>query len=299
MQPLTALRKRSESIPCDPAPSRWSYRYQRLILTPGVRLMFRVGMPFLLALGAAGFYFSDETRRDRIAASVAEARNSVETRPEFMVQLMAVDGAGYKVASEIREVVPISFPVSSFDLDLKEIRKTISDLDPVREATVRIRPGGVLQVDVIERMPAVMWRTREGLQVLDDAGVLVTQAASRSEYADLPLIAGENADAHVEEAMRLFRAAQPLAGRLRGLVRVGERRWDVVLDRDQRILLPENAPVQALERVIALSEAQDILERDLAAVDMRIAARPTLRMNKAAVSEWWRIRQLSNDGLSQ
>jgi cell division protein FtsQ len=99
--------------------------------------------------------------------------------------------------------------------------------------------------------------------------------------------------------MRLFRAAQPLAGRLRGLVRVGERRWDVVLDRDQRILLPENAPVQALERVIALSEAQDILERDLAAVDMRISARPTLRMNKAAVSEWWRIRQLSNDGLSQ
>ena len=80
---------------------------------------------------------------------------------------------------------------------------------------------------------------------------------------------------------------------------MGERRWDVVLDRDQRILLPENAPVQALERVIALSEAQDILERDLAAVDMRIAARPTLRMNKAAVSEWWRIRQLSNDGLSQ
>ena len=299
MQPLTALRKRSENTACDPAPSRWSYRYQRLILTPGVRLMFRVGMPFLLALGAAGFYFSDEARRDQIAASVAEARNSVETRPEFMVQLMAVDGAGYNVAREIREVVPIDFPVSSFDLDLKEIRKTISALDPVREATVRIRPGGVLQVDVIERLPAVLWRTRNGLQVLDEAGVLVTQAEARSEYSNLPLIAGEDADAHVDEAMRLFRAAQPLAGRLRGLVRVGERRWDVVLDRDQRILLPENAPVQALERVIALSEAQDILERDLAAVDMRISARPTLRMNKAAVSEWWRIRQLSNDGLSQ
>lgn len=299
MQPLMAFRKKADTSACDPAPSRWSYRYQRLILTPGVRVMFRVGMPFLLALGAAGFYFSDETRRDRVAASVAEARNSVETRPEFMVQLMAVDGAGDNVSREIREVVPIDFPVSSFDLDLKEIRKTISALDPVREATVRIRPGGVLQVDVIERLPAVLWRTREGLQVLDEAGVLVTQAASRSEYSNLPLIAGEDADAHVDEAMRLFRAAQPLAGRLRGLVRVGERRWDVVLDRDQRILLPENAPVQALERVIALSEAQDILERDLAAVDMRISVRPTLRMNKAAVSEWWRIRQLSNDGHSQ
>ena len=49
-------------------------------------------------------------------------------------------------------------------------------------------------------------------------------------------------------------------GRLRGLVRVGERRWDVVLDREQRIMLPEQNPIGAVERGIVLSDLQDLLE---------------------------------------
>ena len=39
-------------------------------------------------------------------------------------------------------------------------------------------------------------------------------------------------------------------------------------------MLPENHPVQALERVIALSDAQDLMARDVAVVDMRLEARP-------------------------
>jgi len=35
----------------DPAPSRWGYRYQRLMLTPGFRKMVRVGLPVLVIGG--------------------------------------------------------------------------------------------------------------------------------------------------------------------------------------------------------------------------------------------------------
>ena len=95
------------------------------------------------------------------------------------------------------------------------------------------------------------------------------------------------------EALKLIAAANVLGDRLRGLVRVGGRRWDVVLDREQTIMLPEENALQALERVIALEGAQEVLTRDVARVDMRLAARPTLRMNEDATREWWHIRQLS------
>ena len=112
-------------------------------------------------------------------------------------------------------------------------------------------------------------------------------------------MAGDGADRAVKEALQLYAAAGPLRGRIRGLVRVGERRWDAVLDRDQRILLPETGAVQALERVIALSEAQDMLERDLLVVDMRLAARPTIRLAEAAAEDWWRISQMTLGKLQQ
>jgi len=291
MRPL-----RSEANRSDPAPSRLNYRMQRWLLTPGVRLFLRAGIPFALIFGGITGYMSDEERRDAFNLALVDMRNSIEQRPEFMVNLMAVDGAGTSVASDIREIVPIDFPVSSFDLNLENIRQTIVGLDPVKEASVRIRPGGILQIDVIERVPALVWRTREAIELLDETGAHVAFVHARADYPDLPLIAGEGADKHVAEAVHLFAAARPLGARMRGLVRVGERRWDVVLDRDQRILLPVNDPVQALERVIELSEVDDMLERDVTVIDMRLAQRPTLRMSQEAVQDWWQIRQINGIG---
>ncbi len=291
MRPL-----KSDSTRVDPAPSRLSWRIQRWMLTPGVRLFLRAGLPFLIVFSATAAYLSDEARRDGIFTAYLDLKADVQQRPEFMVNLMAVDGAGDSVASDIREIVPIDFPVSSFDLDLAEIRKTILGLDPVKEASVRIRPGGVLQIDVTERVPPRVWRTREAVELLDETGAHVGFIPARSNRPDLPLIAGEGADRHVDEAMALFAAAAPLGDRLRGLVRIGERRWDVVLDREQRIQLPVENPVQALDRVITLSQADDMLDRDVAVVDMRLSHRPTLRMTEEARQDWWAIREMGGQG---
>ena len=76
-----------------------------------------------------------------------------------------------------------------------------------------------------------------------------------------------------QRRLRLLATAKPLIKRVRGLVRVGERRWDLVLDRGQRILLPPEGAAQALERVLAVNEVQDLLERDVVTVDMRLTAR--------------------------
>lgn len=280
----------------DPAPSRLSYRVQRWMLTPGIRLGLKVGVPFALTLALSGAYLADQQRRDALMLFVADLRSSIQERPEFMVSLMVIDGAGNGLASEIRQSVPLDFPLSSFDLDLEGIRKVVAALHPVKSASVRVRPGGILQVDVTERRPVVAWRTRQGLAVLDENGAHVTDIASRSAQENLPLIVGDGADEKVPDAMRLLAAARPLGARLRGLVWIGERRWDVVLDRNQRILLPEENPVRALERVIMLSQGSDLLERDLSVIDMRIAERPTLRMSENAVKDWWRIRQINGIG---
>ncbi len=277
----------------DPAPSRLKYRIQRWMLTPGIRTGLRVGLPVCVMLAGAGGYLASEARRSHLVELYTEARAAFETRPEFMVNVMAIDGAGESVAADIREVTALELPLSSFDLDLAAVRELIVGLDPVKTASVRIRPGGILQVDVVERTPALVWRSRDGLALLDETGAFVAELGQRGLHPDLPLIAGRGADKVAAEALRLFATARPLGARLRGLIRVGERRWDVVLDRGQRIQLPVERPVAALERVIAVSEVKDLLERDVAVVDLRLPTRLTVRMNAPAIEEWWRIRELN------
>lgn len=280
----------------DPAPSRISYRFQRWMLTPGIRMGVKLGLPICGIAAAVGLYFASEDRRDAVGAYIADIRTSIQERPEFMVNLMAVDGAGPGLSDDIREVVPLDFPISSWDLDVEQMRDTITGLDPVKTATVRIRPGGILQVDVVERQPVIVWRTRDSIELLDDAGVHVDEVESRKDHADLPLIAGKGANGHVVEALEIFRTSRSLGPRVRGLVRVGERRWDLVLNRGQRIMLPTDRPVRALERVLAVNEVQDLLERDVAVIDMRLGQRPTIRMTKAASEDWWNTKVTVGNG---
>lgn len=266
----------------DPAPSRSAYKMQRLMLTPMFRFFLRIGLPVGSVLIAVAIYFGDADRREALVSGVADIRRQIEERPEFMVNLMAIEGASAEVAEDIREIVPIDFPVSSFDLDLEQIRLRAEEIDAVAGAGVRVRAGGVLEIEVKERQPAVVWRARDGLELLDAGGHRVAALAHRADRPDLPLLAGAGAHKAVVEALSLLAVSEPLAPRIRGLLRVGERRWDVVLDRGQRILLPETDPGPALERVIALDQARNLLARDLAVVDMRNPERPTLRMNQTA-----------------
>jgi cell division protein FtsQ len=276
----------------DPAPSRVSYRMQRLWLTPAFRVVMRVGVPAFVVTLAAGLYLSDADRRLAITKTWTDAREAFEQRPEFQVRIMAVDGATPDLADAVRKVANLTLPKSSFDLDLESARLRIEALDAVATAELKVKSGGVLQIQITERVPAVVLRKEEAVELLDGEGHRIAMMLSRADRADLPLIAGQGAEAAVPEALALMAAAEPILPRVRGLVRQGERRWDLVLDRNQRVLLPAEDPVRALERLLALDKAEDLLARDIAAVDLRLRERPVIRLARTALADMRRARGL-------
>ena len=266
----------------DPAPSRLAYRLNRMMLRPIMRRLIHIGIPAFLAALVAGIWLSDETRRAHLTGGIDGIVDKVQHREAFMVKMMTIEGASPVVDKGLRAMLPVELPASSFDIDLDTLRERVLKLDAVEAVDLRIKPGGILSAVVTERVPVVMWRHARGIELLDKTGHRVASATSREVRGDLPIIAGEGADRAAAEALALIDAAGPILPRLRGLERVGERRWDVVLDRGQRIKLPADGALQALERAIALDRAQDMLARDIAVVDLRHAARPVVRLGLEA-----------------
>ena len=267
----------------DPAPSRWAYRMQRLWLTPYFRMFMRRGLPIFVIVLATGLYVTNNARQAAIIDALAGLRTQFEARPEFRVGLISVDGASIDLGEAIRARIGLTLPMSSFDIDLDGARARIEALDAVASAVVRVRAGGILHVEVTERLPVIVWRKGGTIELLDATGHRVAGLAARSDRPDLPLIAGNGADKAADEALAVYAAARPILPRVRGLVRMGERRWDILLDRDQRIMLPAENPVQAVERLIALDEVQNLMARDILTVDLRNERRPVLRLSTFAL----------------
>jgi cell division protein FtsQ len=274
----------------DPAPSRTAYRLQRMWLTPLWRTLFRVGLPSFVVVFGAGLWLSDPARSAALADRIAELGQALRERPEFMVRGMEIVGASEPVAAALPPLLDIAFPASSFALDLDALRARVEAIDAVARAELRIRQGGILEIAIAERVPALVWRHRAGIDLIDATGHRVASILDREARADLPLIVGDGAERAAAEALALLAAAGPLGKRVRGLVRIGERRWDLVLDRNQRVLLPEHGALAALERALALHAAEDLFGRDLTVVDLRLERRPTLRLSADAMDELRRMR---------
>ncbi len=283
----------------DPAPSKFAYKMQRVWLTPAFWWFLRFGLPMLAVAGVTAWAFAIEDRRMAILAWGEGIKSQIEERPEFQVTLLAVDGASDPVATEIRETLPVHLPTSSFDLDLEALQAEVAKVPAVASADVRVKSGGVLEVLVRERVPVALWRGDEGLKVLSRDGTEIGVIERRAMRADLPLLAGLGAQDEVPEALAVLTEAAPFAERIRGLQRIGERRWDIVLDRGQIIQLPSESPVAAVERVIALDTAQDILARDIAVIDFRNKDRATVRLTASAVQSLRAIRMIETGSATE
>lgn len=267
----------------DPAPSRVAYRIMRLLLIPRLRLIFTLGFPSLLIFCATLGLFININVWENISAIKKNLKLAVVERPEFMIKVASIDGSSDELANEIREILPLDFPVSYFDLDIKYLHKVVNEIPAVASAAIKISAGGVLQINVAEKSPSFIWRKDNIMSVIDETGSFIRIANSRVDYPKLPLVVGEAADLAVSEISSLMQANEYFKDHVRAFIRVGERRWDLILENNVRIMLPQREFLAAFDRLMLMNEAGSLLSGRLSNIDMRLVVRPTVRVDTVSV----------------
>lgn len=267
----------------DPAPSRVAYRIMRLLLIPRLRLIFTLGFPSLLIFCATLGLFININVWENISAIKKDLKLAFVERPEFMIKVASIDGSSDELANEIREILPLDFPVSYFDLDIKYLHKIVNEIPAVASAAIKISAGGVLQINVAEKSPAFIWRKGNVMSVIDETGSFIRIANSRVDYPKLPLVVGEAADLAVSEISSLMQANEYFKDHVRAFIRVGERRWDLILENNVRIMLPQREFLAAFDRLMLMNEAGQLLSGRLSNIDMRLVVRPTVRVDTVSV----------------
>ena len=267
----------------DPAPSRVAYRIMRLLLIPRLRLIFTLGFPSLLIFCATLGLFININVWENISAIKKDLKLAFVERPEFMIKVASIDGSSDELANEIREILPLDFPVSYFDLDIKYLHKVVNEIPAVASAAIKISAGGVLQINVAEKSPAFIWRKDNVMSVIDETGSFIRIANSRVDYPKLPLVVGEAADLAVSEISSLMQANEYFKDHVRAFIRVGERRWDLILENNVRIMLPQREFLAAFDRLMLMNEAGSLFSGRLSNIDMRLVVRPTVRVDTVSV----------------
>ena len=261
----------------DPAPSRLGYKFSRWMLSPFIKKSVYFGMPLIILLLPVFIFLKDQNNKNLVEEIVLDFYRKIIERPEFMLSALSIQGSSDSLNAEIREILGLNFPISSFDLDLADLRNRVLSLPPVETAEVRLEGGSILHVKVKEKVPALLLKDDTGIHVLNKNGDYIRPLLSTEYGSKLPVITGEGAQKAAAEAFILFSALYDKLDEVRGLVLVGGRRWNIVLKSGQVIMLPEKKSEQAVQKILILDKAEKILSRDIAVFDFRLPYRITLR----------------------
>ncbi|MCY4446944.1 MAG: cell division protein FtsQ/DivIB [Rhodobacteraceae bacterium] len=201
----------------------------------------------------------------------------------FRVNRVEIKGASEKLASEISVYltdVLLQANLQVLNIDLEAIHGWLINQPIIAKANVTIGESGLLQVIVTERLPQVLWYNRGEYSLLDSDGVVLASGLARDDYPEFFVMTGQGAHEKVPEIISLTQVSPEISHMIQGFIRVGKRRWDIILDHNRTIKLPEVQPLEALVRLRTLDNSSQILRRDLAVVDLRIPHRTYVRLNK-------------------
>lgn len=278
-----------------PGPSKFAYRWTRIWKKIWVRRVALMVVPGVLVALLGWRLVNSPMVHDAFADGKAAMIDTLSAMPEFAISGVVISGASQDLSNLIKGEVALPDGASTLTFDIEAARGRVVELAAVRQARVTVSADGMLNVDVVERLAAALWRDAEGvLWLADREGVILAAATTRQDHPGLPVILGAGATAAMGEALKLFDAVPDLRKRVRAIVRVGERRWNVVLDRDLVIMLPERGAKEALSRVMAWHYSEDLLDRGLVSVDMRLPDRPTVRMTQEA-QDLYKVQQATQD----
>ena len=263
----------------DPTPSRFFYRLERLWLTPFIRLVVKFGLPILLIMIICSTYFSRTENIDVWKISWREFKENIKNRPEFLINLIKIDGVDRIMLSDVRNAMNIDLPVSSYDVNLQDLKLKVQLLKAVEQVELYIAEN-IIHVEILERKPAVFWRNNKGLEILDANGVSIDAAANREKQNNLPLIAGHGANNYVKEALFIYQNTDLFLNEIIGLVRVGNRRWDIILTGKRRVMLPAQDIALVLNNIAVLNKSYELSSLNFSVLDFRNIDRMTIRRGK-------------------
>ena len=112
--------------------------------------------------------------------------------------------------------------------------------------------------------------------LVDRAGQVVADQ-DVAQFRRLPLIVGRGAPLAAAELLDALSDRPALAEKVLASVRVGERRWNLRMASGSDVMLPEGHEVAAIDRLMQLQQDHAVLDRPLAAIDLRLPDRLVLR----------------------
>lgn len=224
--------------------------------------MFWVFIIILMGTLLAGGYVT------RAGEAWRQAVNAVVADAGFGIGSVNITGNKRTDPREILTALGLAPGQSIFAADIHAARRRLLSLEWVAAAEVRRQYPDAITVTIVEKVPFALWETPGGTYLVERSGRAIGLFDPKS-FPLLPVIAGDGAPGKAADLVEAVAAHRAVAARIVAYQRISDRRWNLILNGNVIVELPEEDWQRELDVLEHLIVDKGILERDIAEIDLR------------------------------
>ncbi|HUJ02440.1 MAG TPA: FtsQ-type POTRA domain-containing protein [Rhizomicrobium sp.] len=230
------------------------------------RPMLSVTLAFILCAALAGYISGGHF--GNAYQSLGRGTANAIGKLGFAVHHVTISGNERTSTDAINAALGIQSGQSIFSVDPAGVRSRLLQLPWVSGAEVRRRFPDTVSVAIVEKHPFALWKNGNEMAVVERSGAVITKA-DIDEFSHLPLILGPGAPQAAAPLLDAISASRAVAARVRAAERISERRWNLILDGNVVVKLPEDGWANQLAELERLIVDKGVLERDIESIDLR------------------------------
>ncbi|MDO9414559.1 cell division protein FtsQ/DivIB [Pararhizobium sp.] len=261
-----------------PRPLRRAVRLLVSLGTGRVHIARHTGTVSAIAFFAAtGFYGMS------LGGHSQDFAQTTTTAAGFAIEDVKVSGNVETSEIDILQQLGLDGTTSLVALDVAAARKALAELPWVQDVAVRKIYPGTIEVQLTERKAFAIWQHGTEVSLIEKNGSVIAPLVD-NKFSNLPLFVGRDAETAAADFDGQFSTWPEIKERVKAYIRVAGRRWDLRLDNGVVVKLPEYNVARAMQTLSVMQLEQNILERDIAAVDLRLADRTSVQLTQEAVA---------------
>ncbi len=236
------------------------------------RVLLTVAIAFGLYVVVGSWWLVHTGRVEKGIESANAQLWQMTAHAGFKLHQIQLTGRSHADVTAIKNAIGVDKGAPILGISLAEMKQRLEAIPEIKSARIVRTLPNRLQVAITEREPAAWWQVDGKVQLIDRDGV-VLQHYSYKGRVTLPVVVGADVPKHMPELMALLDTVPSLKTDVQAAVRVGGRRWNVELERDIVVMLPEEEPTAAWKRFANLVENKALLSKAIRSVDMRMEDR--------------------------
>ncbi|RCL00707.1 MAG: cell division protein FtsQ [Candidatus Tokpelaia sp. JSC189] len=212
-----------------------------------------------------------------------QAFNVTAAMAGFSVNKVNIIGNRQTSEIDIFSALSLDCGISLPGFDIEKARAAIAVFPWIESVSVqKIYPDQV-NISVVERQPIAIWQHHGSVDIIDREGNIIVPYR-RAFSRGLPLLVGQGAARQAAAFLKEIKPFSTIRQHARAYIRIGGRRWDILLDNGVRIKLPEKDVSRHLAAALMMQNRNSLFFRDVEIIDLRLDDRITVGLSAEALA---------------